>query len=126
MWVLPFSSCTSLIKPKDHRIGHWESSHPNFYLWRRIKDNPALFLPDKLPSGFPITPETGYWVVDSQDNSGFFVPNRDCGGLPPRIWHAEAVKAVNRIGKAEQAAYNAVTVVVGWPAAISLIVLSGI
>jgi hypothetical protein len=120
------SSCTSLIKSKDHSTGHWERSHSNAYLWRRVRDDPAVFYPKDLPRGYPVNPQTGDWIIDPQDRAAFFVPNQECGGLSSGIWRAEAIKAVNRHSKAEQSTYNTVTVLVGWPAFIALTAASGL
>lgn len=123
---LSFCSCTSLIKSKDHRTGHWENTHSNAYLWRRVKDDPAVFYPKDLPRGYAVNPKTGDWIIDPQDRAAFFVPNQECGGLSSGIWRAEAMKAVSRLSKTEQSAYNTVTVLVGWPAYITLMAASGL
>lgn len=119
-----FTGCTSLIKSVDHRQGHWEQAHSNAFLWRRVKGDPAVFNPKKLSPGYAITPKTEDWVIDSQDRTAFFVPNQQCDGLSPRMWRAEAIKAVNRIVK-ESRQRNTVTVTIGWPAYATLVGVSG-
>ena len=88
-----------LIKSVDHSPKIWESRYRSASVWKRVKDDPAVFLPKCLPKGFPITPKTGAWVVDPQDGAAFFVPNKECGGFSSSIWLAEAKKAVNRHSK---------------------------
>jgi hypothetical protein len=90
-----FNSCASSVKTKDHRPGHWEKSHSNSYLWRRVKDNPPVFYPKNLPQGYAVNSNTGEWIVDANDRSSFFVPNQTIDGLTPKMWRTEAKKAVD-------------------------------
>lgn len=110
----------NLAKSTDHSQGQWESSFPNAFLWRRVKSDPLVFLPRAFPEDSPITPETGDWIVDPQDCAAFLVPVQECGGLSPPQWRAEAMKAVNALSKREQTLRNSVTVLVGWPAVVTL------
>jgi hypothetical protein len=108
-------SPAGLIKSVDHSPNKWENNYRSAYLWKRVKDDPAVFHPKCLPNGFTITPKTGTWVVDPQDGSAFFVPNTECGGLSSSIWHAEANKAVNDFSKGGQKSRNMAIVLIGWP-----------
>ena len=112
--------CSTLVKSIDHSEGRWEKSYPNAFLWRRVNSDPAVFHPKALPADAPIEPETGDWVVDPQDRAAFFVPNRECGGLSPELWLAEAKKAVNDLSKGDQFLRNSAIVLVGWPAYMAL------
>lgn len=86
--TLFLASCSTLVTSIDHGKSEWENS----YRWRRVGDSPALFYPQSLPPGTRVTPQTGDWIVDPQDQTAFFVPVQKCGDLTPEMWRAEAMK----------------------------------
>jgi hypothetical protein len=114
-----------LIKSVDHRPGKWENHYRSASVWKRVKDDPAVFHPKCLPKGFPITPKTGTWVVDPQDGAAFFVPYKDCGGFSSSVWLAEAKKAVNLHNKEGQSSRNMATVMIVWPLYITASAIVG-
>ena len=120
---LPFSSCTSMVKAKDHRAGHWEKFHSNAHLWRRVKDNPAVFYPSKLPPGYAVNAKSGEWVVDVNDGASFFVPHEACDGLSPQMWRTEATKAVDLVKTKQKAKEEAKDFVVNLPQTILTVAL---
>jgi hypothetical protein len=120
-----FSSGCGLLNPKPpemtRTIDH-KSPQPTFEnaeLWKKVQDAPATFHPRPLPSGSTISPETGDWVIDPQDQAAFFVPSKKCGDLTPAMWRAEALKGIN-LTKKEQTSNNTAKVLFGWPAYLGL------
>ena len=83
-----------------------------------------MFQPKALPRNTPLTPATGYWVVDPQDHAAFFVPIHPCDGIPSTVWRAEAMKAINQHTKKNQNATNAAIVLIVWPLEGALNILS--
>ena len=119
-------ACTKLRPPEmvrtiDHASGNWENAD----LWKRVQADPGVYHPRALPAGSTISPQTGDWVVDPQDQTAYFVPNSTCGGISPAMWRAEARKAIN-LPKGEQRSKNMQKILVGWPAYLSLISMSAI
>lgn len=105
------AGCSTLVMSIDHKESSWENAE----LWRRMKDDPAVFHPKCLPAGTLISPKTGDWVVDPQDRAAFFVPKATCGGLTPAMWRAEAQKGVNKFSRGGQMARNGATALFLWP-----------
>lgn len=92
------AGCATIEESIDHRPGYWEESYNYPYLWRRVSDDPAVFVPKAWPSGESTGPDSGEWVVDPFDKAAFFVPNRKLDGISPAVWKAVAEKAVNQKG----------------------------
>jgi hypothetical protein len=87
----------------------------NARYWRQVKREPAAFVPVMMARGAPTSPGHGKWITDPQDQTAYFVPNKDCGGLAPGVWEGEARKVTNRMSRDEQIRHNMGIVLIDWP-----------
>ena len=90
----------------------------NDYLWRRINDKPARFIPASWPA-HKTGSDQGRWVTDLQDGAQYFVLRSEFQGLTPAMWEAEARKHLNINSTEEQRMRNAGTAFIGLPLEIT-------
>jgi hypothetical protein len=87
----------------------------NARYWRQVNREPASFVPAMMARGAPTGSSHGRWVTDPQDQTRYFVPNYECGGIPPGAWEGEARKVTNRWTREEQRRHNVKTMLVDGP-----------
>jgi hypothetical protein len=78
----------------------------NAHLWRRVMNSPPRYVPQPFPLETPATAARGKWITDGVSGEAFFIPNDSCGGVPSRVWVAEALKHVDTRSSRERSRGN--------------------
>ena len=68
--------------------GEWNAEH----VWRRLSNNPAVYVPAAYPSDQPRSASDGEWVEDERDGKRFFVPNSGVPGMSGSVLKNDALK----------------------------------
>jgi hypothetical protein len=72
-----------------------ESKWNEFGLWKKIKNEPATYIPAEYPKNSPRTDEDGQWFSDHRDGKRFFVPNYIEGPYSASVLSVEAAANVD-------------------------------
>lgn len=97
--LLAVFACSSCATSKQQRLysTSLRSSYSNAFLWRQVKKDPTVYHPNELPLDYKINEKSAEWVIDKKTQTSFLVPYRECAGISPAGWRAEAQKAVRHL-----------------------------